>query len=60
MLGSAFFWVESWSRRATAAHIGEADPSLPRQQEYYGDNAVRRLERAEALLEALGVSAHPG
>ena len=60
VLGSAFFWVQSWSRRATADQIGGADPSAPREQEYYADHTVRRLERAEALLEALGFSANRG
>lgn len=56
VLGSAFFWVQLWSRRATADQGGAVDPSTPREQNYYGDQAVQRLERAEALLDALGIS----
>lgn len=57
MLGSAFFWVESWSRRAAADQTGDADPSTPRGQDFYGEYTLRRPERAESLLETLEVSA---
>jgi hypothetical protein len=52
VLGSAFFLVESWSRRATADGL---DPSTPKPQTCYDTSALRRLKRAEALLEALSI-----
>lgn len=58
VLGSAFFWVQLWFRRATADETGDVDPSTPRQQNYYGDRTMHCLERAEALLDELGVSAN--
>ena len=54
VLGSAFFWVELWSRRAMADQSGIVDNAAPRQQDYYRDHSIKRLDRAEGLLEALG------
>ncbi len=54
-LGSAFFWVELWSRRATAQQTGAVDPFTPKEQKYYGGQTMHRLQRAETLLDALGV-----
>lgn len=53
VLGSAFFWVELWWRRAVADATRSADLQVPKDQAYYRDHTVRRLERAESLLQQL-------
>ena len=47
LLGSALWWLERWSARAGVDDVGGADPSVPKPQSYYLEQAVRRLERFE-------------
>jgi aminoglycoside phosphotransferase (APT) family kinase protein len=46
LLGSTLWWVERWVRRAA----GEADPAVPREQDYYFGHIVSRLDRLDDLL----------
>ena len=55
VLGSALFWAQSWVRRATADEPGATDGGAPREQEYYREHTLRRVERAESLLHQLGL-----
>jgi aminoglycoside phosphotransferase (APT) family kinase protein len=55
VLGSAFFWVELWARRARADEAGRTDSRAPKEQAYYRDHTMRRLERAELLLQGFTV-----
>lgn len=50
LLGSALWWVERWVRRKDADTAGTADPEVPRQQDYYFDHVIRRLDRLDRLL----------
>jgi aminoglycoside phosphotransferase (APT) family kinase protein len=50
LLGSVLWWVDMWSRRADADTVGEVDPSVPRTQSYYLDQAIRRLNRFDELF----------
>jgi aminoglycoside phosphotransferase (APT) family kinase protein len=47
LLGSALWWLERWSARAGVDDVGGVDPSVPKPQSYYLEQAVRRLERFE-------------
>jgi len=49
LLGSALWWLERWSARASIDDVGGVDPSVPKLPGYYLGQAVRRLERLEAL-----------
>jgi aminoglycoside phosphotransferase (APT) family kinase protein len=49
LLGSALWWIERWSVRADADAAGTTDPSAPKPQQHYLDNALQRLDRFEAL-----------
>lgn len=55
VLGSAFFWAELWARRADADAVGRAATSSLKEQPYYRDRTLPRLDRVEALLESLPV-----
>ena len=50
LLGSALWWVERWVRRTDADTAGTVDPEVPRQQTYYFDHVVRRLDRLDRLM----------
>lgn len=50
IFGSALFWVQLWSRRIAADAAGSADPSAPREQSYYGEQTIRRLDHFDSLL----------
>jgi aminoglycoside phosphotransferase (APT) family kinase protein len=50
LLGSALWWVERWVRRNDADTAGQVDPEVPRQQGYYFDHVIRRLDRFDKLL----------
>lgn len=54
LLGSALWWIERWSRRADADAAGAVDPSAPRSQRHYLDNALRRMDRLDELLRGAG------
>lgn len=58
VLGSAFFWLELWSRRAAAEEAGDADLFTSGTQAFYAGHTMQRLERAEALLYGLGAWGH--
>lgn len=45
LFGSALWWVERWVRRIEADTAGRVDPAVPREQSYYRDHVVRRLDR---------------
>jgi aminoglycoside phosphotransferase (APT) family kinase protein len=47
LLGSVMWWIERWSARASADADGEVDPSAPKQQSYYLERALQRLDRFE-------------
>ena len=49
LLGSALWWVERWVRR-NDADTAKADPQAPRQQAYYFDHVIRRVDRLDKLL----------
>jgi aminoglycoside phosphotransferase (APT) family kinase protein len=55
VLGSALFWAQSWVRRAIADEAGDTDGGAPREQGYYLEHTMRRVERAELLLHQLGL-----
>ena len=59
LLGSALWWLDRWSARADvdddadvddAGAGGGGDPSAPKPQGYYLEQAVRRLERFETAV----------
>ena len=50
LLGSALWWLERWSARARVDDGGGDDPSVPKPQSYYLQQAVRRLERFETAV----------
>ncbi|MFN2588223.1 MAG: phosphotransferase [Actinomycetota bacterium] len=50
LLGSALWWVERWVRRIDADVAGKVDPAVPREQGYYRDHVVRRLDRLDDLI----------
>lgn len=50
LLGSALWWVERWVRRTEADAAGAVDPEVPREQGYYFDHVIRRLDRLDKLL----------
>jgi aminoglycoside phosphotransferase (APT) family kinase protein len=54
VLGSTLFWTQLWTRRADADLTGRDDPAVPRAQDYYREQTIWRLERAEALLDRHG------
>lgn len=49
-LGSAFFWVQLWSRRAAADVTGKPEPTAPKDQAHYAAGALSRLRHLETLL----------
>ncbi len=51
LLGSALWWLERWSARADADDVGGIDPSVPKPQGYYLEQAIRRLERFETAAD---------
>ena len=50
LLGSALWWVERWVRRNDADTAGKVDPEVSRQQAYYFDHVIGRLDRLDKLL----------
>jgi aminoglycoside phosphotransferase (APT) family kinase protein len=55
VLGSALFWAQSWRRRLMADEAGDTDGGAPREQGYYREHTMLRVERAELLLHQLGL-----
>jgi thiamine kinase-like enzyme len=49
LLGSTLWWLERWVRRAAADAAGVADPAVPREDDYYFDQVITRLERWDDL-----------
>jgi aminoglycoside phosphotransferase (APT) family kinase protein len=49
LVGSALWWLERWSRRADADEHGTDDPTTPRPEHHYLDEATRRLDRYRRL-----------
>jgi aminoglycoside phosphotransferase (APT) family kinase protein len=56
LLGSALWWVERWVRRIDADAGGKIDPAVPREQSYYRDHVMRRLDRLDKLILTLSSS----
>lgn len=54
LLGSALWWVERWVRRTDADAARKVDPEVPREQGYYFDHVIRRLDRLDKLLARQG------
>ena len=52
LLGSALWWVERWSHRVDADAAGVIDPAGSRAPDHYLDEALRRLDHFDALLES--------
>lgn len=50
LLGSALWWVERWIRRNDADTSGKVDSEVPREQVYYFDHIVHRLDRLDRLV----------
>jgi aminoglycoside phosphotransferase (APT) family kinase protein len=50
LLGSAMWWLERWSRRADADAAGAQDASTPKPERFYLDEALRRLDRFDAVV----------
>jgi aminoglycoside phosphotransferase (APT) family kinase protein len=50
LLGSTLWWVERWIRRTDADAAGVADPAVAREQGYYFDHLLSRLDRLDGLL----------
>ena len=50
LLGSTLWWTERWVRRAEADAAGVADSAVPRQQAYYVDRVISRLDRLHDRL----------
>jgi Ser/Thr protein kinase RdoA (MazF antagonist) len=50
LLGSTLWWAERWVRRAEADAAGVAVPAVPKEQDYYFDRVISRLERLDDLL----------
>ncbi len=50
LLGSTLWWVERWVRRSEADAAGVADPTVPRELDYYFGHVIRRLDRLDELL----------
>lgn len=53
VLGSMVFWTQLWCRRAEADAAGDVDPTVSRDQDYYGCEATRRLDRVESMFADL-------
>ena len=53
LLGSALWWLERWSARANVDDAGGCDPSVPKPQSYYLEQAVGRLDRFETAVGLL-------
>lgn len=51
LLGSTLWWVERCVRRTEAQDAGMTDPAVPKDPGYYLEQALRRLERLENLLD---------
>ncbi|HEX4906436.1 MAG TPA: phosphotransferase [Acidimicrobiales bacterium] len=51
LLGSALWWIERWTRRADADAAGRIDLAAPREPAHYLEQAMRRLEPLERLLD---------
>jgi aminoglycoside phosphotransferase (APT) family kinase protein len=45
LVGSILWWLDAWSRAEAATHKGQLALSLPRQPDYYLEQASERLER---------------
>jgi aminoglycoside phosphotransferase (APT) family kinase protein len=50
LLGSTLWWAERWVRRAEADAAGVAVPAVPKEQDYYFDRVISRLDRLDDLL----------
>jgi Ser/Thr protein kinase RdoA (MazF antagonist) len=50
LLGSTLWWVERWVRRTDADAAGESDRAVPREQGYYFDRVISRLNRLDKLI----------
>lgn len=51
LLGSTLWWVERFVRSTESQAAGTIDPAVPKNPEYYFDQAVRRLDRLDHLLD---------
>jgi aminoglycoside phosphotransferase (APT) family kinase protein len=49
LYGSAMWWLDRWSCRAAADDAGVSDPSAPKPQAFYLENAIHRLDRFDRL-----------
>ncbi len=53
IFGSALFWVQLWTRRADHDADVDLDRSATKEQSFYREETMRRLDRVEALLGRL-------